>query len=171
MYCTKCGMKIPEGSSQCPRCTQARANWVGKVFHFHFESGRSARSVTEIDHTVTFQSDALVITRQKSVTVFNKKSQPPVTQVVNYHEIRSVRTKTGLAPMEIPIIILLVFMIFATGEFLYTVIYLILAALSIFWAIRSVITIELKNHEVLKIPYSGNHPASEFLEALHGLIG
>lgn len=166
MYCRNCGTEIPDGATQCPKCSQKEIyEFEGKVFKFQYRSGMSSTSVSELDSSVTFQKDALELFQQKSITIFKKKSKPPMTRSVKYQDVESFSTKTSIAPIEIPIILLCILMMLFSSEPLYTIIWIILAAVSIKWAIRSVIQIKLRNGATIKIPYSGkNDISAEFIK-------
>ena len=130
----------------------------------------SSRSVTEIDHTVTLQEKDAIIHKQKSFTIFRKKSTSPVSQTIKYDDIIKVTEKTGLSPIEIPVAILFILLAIVSSGIIYTIIWLILAAIAIKWAIRSIVTIELKNHNPIKIPYSGaKGVAKEFIDAINDM--
>ena len=165
MYCEKCGTLIPAGINECPNCLRTKEKWIGEVFQFHFESGLSSTSKREIDHTVSLQKYEMIITGQKSLTVMKKKSKPAITQAVRYQDILSIQEKTGLAMGELPLIVFLALLV-VFCPFPYNIISLLACILAIKWAIRTMITIELKNKEVIKIPYSGKKDISnEFIEA------
>lgn len=89
MYCEKCGALIPTGLKECPNCLHAKEKWIGEIFEFHFESGMSSTSKSEIDHTVLLQRYEMIITGQKSLTVMKRKSKPAITQTVRYQDILS----------------------------------------------------------------------------------
>ena len=164
MYCEKCGAAIPEGTAACPKCAERREKLTGNVFQFHYRTGMSTRSVTEIDHVITFQNDGLTITGQKSLTVFRKRSKPAHTRTVKYADIQSVEEKTGLAPVEIPIIVLgalILLACLADGDLLYSAICLLFCGLSVAWAIRTMVVIHLRSGEKIRIPYSGGKTISE----------
>lgn len=168
MYCEKCGAQLPEGTEDCPVCAQKKADLVGQVFEFCHESGMSSRSVTEINHKVTLQEDEMTIVRQKSLTVFRKRSKPPLSQTVKYREIKSVEAKTNLSMVEVPIIVFFLLLALVSGFSLYSVIWLILAALAVKSAIQTVISIHLRSGAVIRIPYSAQQAVSaEFIDALN----
>ena len=165
MYCEKCGALIPTGLKECPNCLHAKEKWIGEIFEFHFESGLSSTSKSEIDHTVLLQKYEMIITGQKSLTVMKRKSKPAITQAVRYQDILSIQEKNGLALGELPIIVFLALLVFFC-PLPYNIIFLLACVLAIKWAIRTMITIELKNREVIKIPYSGKKNIStEFIDA------
>lgn len=171
MYCTRCGSPIPEGSDVCPQCTQAKTTPDGEVFQFHYESGMSSRSTTAIDHTITLRCDELVITREKSVTMFRKKTYPSVTRRVPYREIRQLQTKTGLAPVEIPIILVCLILMLASGQLIYTILWLAVGAVSVKLAVRTMIHIQLTGGTTIKIPFSGEKAgAVKFMERVQQII-
>ena len=169
MYCEKCGTLIPEGSNECPNCLHAKEKWIGEVFKFHFESGLNSTSKREIDHTVLLQKYEMIITAQKSLTVMKRKSKPAITQAVRYQDILTIQEKTGLALDELPLIVFLALLVLFC-PLPYNIIFLFACVLAIKWAIRTMITIELKNEEVIKIPYSGKKDVSnEFIETVNAM--
>lgn len=168
MYCEKCGAPIPEGTEDCPVCAQKKAELVGQVFEFSYRSGMSSRSITQIDHTVTLQEDEMMIVRQKSLTVFRKRSKPPLSQTVKYREIKSVEAKTNLSMREVPIIVFLLLLALISGFSLDSVIWIIAAAIAVKFAIQTVISIHLRSGAVIRIPYSAQQAVSaEFIDALN----
>ena len=169
MYCEKCGTLIPAGSNECPTCSRTKEKWIGEIFTFHFESGLSSTSKREIDHSVSLQKYEMVITAQKSLMVMKRKSKPAITQVVKYQDILRIQEKTGLALDELPLIVFLALVAFFCS-FPYNVIFLLACVLAIKRAIRTMITIELKNNEVIKINYNGkNDVSNEFIEAANAM--
>lgn len=169
MYCEKCGALIPTGLNECPNCLHAKEKWIGEIFEFHFESGLSSTSKREIDHTVSLQKYEMVITAQKSLTVMKRKSKPAITQAVRYQDILSIQEKTGLALDELPLIVFFALLVVFCA-LPYNIIALLACILAIKWAARTMITIELKNNEVIKIPYSGKRGVSnEFIEAANAM--
>lgn len=124
MYCEKCGEKIPEGVESCPNCTRKKLELDGEVFKFRHAAGAGSLSVSEIHHSVVFQKNQMVITRQKSFTAFTRKSKPAASQVVAYQDIRGVRTRTDITPVEIPFILMCILFVIASGEFFYTILWL-----------------------------------------------
>lgn len=171
MYCTKCGAPIPEGSDVCPQCTQTKTMPDGEVFQFHYESGMSSRSTTAIDHTITLQRDEMVVTREKSVTIFHKKTYPSVTRKVPYQEVKQLRAKTGLAPVEIPIILVCLILMLASSQLIYTILWLAVSALSVKLAVRTMIHIQLTSGPDIKVPYSGEKTeAAKFVERVQQII-
>lgn len=171
MYCEKCGQQIPEGATECPKCAQARANLNGEIFEFQYTSGMSSRSISEVHHTITFQSNGMAVKKEKSLTIFKKKTRPAITQFIEYHDIIRVHMKTSISPIEIPVILLCILLVVAADGFLYTAIWLILAGISLKWAIMTTVLIELKNGEAIRIPYSGKKEiAVEFIQAVNTAI-
>ena len=112
MYCEKCGALIPTGLKECPNCLHAKEKWIGEIFEFHFESGLSSTSKSEIDHTVLLQKYEMIITGQKSLTVMKRKSKPAITQAVRYQDILSIQEKNGLALGELPLIVFFALLVF-----------------------------------------------------------
>ena len=153
MYCQICGGEIPEGLTQCPKCTDIQNELVGQTFGFHYESGMSSNTTTEIDHAVTFQETGLLIERQKSYSLFRKRSRPVVTRTVGFGVL-------GL------------YCLFG-GSVLTGLILLAVAALSVKYGIRTMITIYTADGNPVRIPYSGTHRADaiEFLKAVCLITG
>ena len=171
MYCEKCGEKIPEGVENCPNCTRKKSELTGEIFKFRHTATGGSRSLTEVNHAVVFQENQMVITRQKSYTTFVRKSKPAVSQTVAYRDIRGVRTKTDITPMEIPFILMCVLFMIASGEFFYTILWLAAAVVSIIMSIRTVIILELSGDEILEIPYSGGKTiGTEFVKAVETVM-
>ena len=171
MYCEKCGEKIPEGVESCPDCTRKKLELDGEVFKFRHAAGAGSLSVSEIHHSVVFQKNQMVITRQKSFTAFTRKSKPAASQVVAYQDIRGVRTRTDITPVEIPFILMCILFVIASGEFFYTILWLAAAVVSILISIRTVIILELNGDEILEIPYSGGITiGAEFVEGVQTVM-
>ncbi len=169
MYCEKCGQLIPAGSDTCPSCTPAPQ--TSETFRFHFKSGMSSRTVTEIDHTITLQKGGIAITRQKTRTAWKRKSMPVETKYINYRDIERMREKTDLAPAEIPIALLCALFLLMSTTFIEVLIWIILAAISIKWALRTVLIIQLQDRSKIKIPHSGQKQiAVDFINAVQKQI-
>lgn len=83
--------------------------------------------------------------------------------------ILSIQEKTGLALDELPLIVFFALLVVFCA-LPYNIIALLACILAIKWAVRTMITIELKNNEVIKIPYSGKRDVSnEFIEAANAM--
>ena len=176
MYCQICGAEIPEGLTQCPKCADIQNQLVGQTFGFHYESGMSSNTTTEIEHAITFQETGLLIERQKSYSLFRKRSRPVVTRTVPYQAVQSVRLVTGMAMTELVTAVgfgvLGLYCLFG-GSVITGLILLAVAALSVKYGIRTMITIYTADGNPVRIPYSGTHRADaiEFLKAICLITG
>lgn len=176
MYCSICGTKLPEGLTQCPQCTDAKNQLLGQTFGFHYESGMSSNTTTEIDHMVTFQDSGLLIERQKSYTLFRKRSKPVVTQSVPYSTIQSVRLNTSMSMTELITSVgfgILGLIYLFDGSVFWGLLWLVLCALAAKVGIRTMITIRTANGAPVRIPYSGNSKelAVEFAKSICLITG
>lgn len=176
MYCSICGTKLPEGLTQCPQCTDAKNQLLGQTFGFHYESGMSSNTTTEIDHTVTLQDGGLLIESQKSYTLFRKRSKPVVTQSVPYSTIQSVRLNTSMSMIELITsvgfgIIGLIYLF--DGSVFWGLFWLVLCGLAVKAGIRTMVTIRTANGAPVRIPYSGNSKelAVEFAKSICLITG